>query len=313
MANYTALQKPEIHELAKQYDLSVTTYSPIEGGAGNSSYLLETQLGKFVLTVFEIGLERVTILEKLLLLLDEYDFPTTRLLGLAQGGRITSIQGKPVMVKPYIPGRVVKDLDETMLGQIGMAMGRLHQIPDADNLPDNHVYGLQTFPNVIGHNIDLAYETWLAERYAFLKKSIQPELPRGLIHGDVFYDNVLFAGKEFQAIIDFEEACQYFKVFDLGMGIVGSCTDGNRINLEKVQALVAGYQQVRTLEKEERDSLQLFVEYAAIATSSWRYWNYYINIPNNEKANLHLEMFQIAENAQAISPARFLEAVFSSA
>jgi len=312
MVIYTALRKTEIQGVANQYDLAVTTYSPIEGGAGNSSYLIQTQAGEYVLTVFEIGLERVMILDELLLLLEEYDFPTTRLLTLARGGRIASVQRKPVMVKPYIPGQVVKDLDEMMLEQIGMAMARLHQIPAPDCLPDIHAYGLQTFPNVIGQNIDLAYEAWLAERYAFLGKRIPAGLPRGIIHGDLFYDNALFTGEEFQAIIDFEEACQYYKTFDLGMGIVGLCTEGLKIDLKKVQALVTGYQQVRPLEKKEKNSLLLFVEYAAIATSSWRYWNYNIHAPNKEKARHHREMVQIAKNAQAITPPRFLQAAFGA-
>ena len=102
------------------------------------------------------------------------------------------------MLKTYIAGQVYKDLDETMLCQVGAAIARLHQVPAPDFLPDKHPYGLQVFPSVIGQNINPEYETWLAKRLAYLEQHILPGLPYGLIHGDLFYDNVLFSEKEFK-------------------------------------------------------------------------------------------------------------------
>ena len=172
MAQFTELKGKEIHKIATAYDLELVDYEPIEQGAGNSNYLLRTRQYKYVLTVFEITWARVANLVKLLLFLEECEFSTTRLLNLAEGGMITISQGKPVLVKPYILGQVVRDLDDTMLDQIGSAMARLHDIPAPDYLPDKHAYGLETFPNVIGHNINPEYETWLAQRHIFLKHCI---------------------------------------------------------------------------------------------------------------------------------------------
>jgi len=136
-------------------------------------------------------------------------------------------------------------------------------------------------------------------------------LPIGLIHGDLFYDNVLFKRKNFRAIIDFEEACHYYKGFDIGMGILGLCTEGTAVALDKAQALVAGYQQVRLLEESEKETLQLFVEYAAIATSYWRFWKYHIHTPMVEKVDKHWQMVRLAQGINAKSQTRFLEAVFN--
>lgn len=309
MAQYSILQENEICEIANKYELQLIGYELIEEGAGNSSYLLQTSQNKYVLTIFEFELARAVILAKLLLFLDECEFPTTRVLKKASGGMVTISLGKPVLVKPYISGYVVKDLERDMLRQVGRVMARLNDIPAPEFLPDKHAYGLQTFPNVIGRNIDPEYETWLAKQHAFLEQHIPPELPRGLIHGDLFYDNVLFDGNEFKAIIDFEEVCQYYKVFDLGMGIVGMCVEQTSVNMNKVHALVTGYQQVRVLEEREMDILQLFVEYAAIATSSWRYWKYNIDTPIPEKADCHWQMANIAKDVIAIPKAEFIKAV----
>jgi homoserine kinase type II len=178
-------------------------------------------------------------------------------------------------------------------------------------LPERHAYGLETFPSLLDQGVNFAYEKWLAQRYEILQHSIHPGLPRGLIHGDVFYDNVLFDRKTLKAVIDFEEACHYYKVFDLGMAAVGVCTEKSKLLLSKVRSLVRGYQNNRRLELAEIESLQLFVDYAATATSSWRFWMYNIDTPIAEKSKRHLDMVNIADACSEISSEIFMDAVFS--
>ncbi len=81
MARYAQLQKKDIREIAGNYDLTLINYEPIEGGAGNSSYLLRTRQGNYVLTVFDDKAPAYVVrMGQLLLLLAEYEFPTTPLL-----------------------------------------------------------------------------------------------------------------------------------------------------------------------------------------------------------------------------------------
>ncbi|MCH8275266.1 MAG: homoserine kinase [Armatimonadetes bacterium] len=310
MSRNTPLQQHDIHKLAGKYALTEVGFEPIEGGA-NSSYALHTHQGDYVLTVFdEKSWADVVKIGQLLLLLADCEFPTTRLVPPTKGGLATMYRDKPVMLKEYIVGHVFKDLDKTMVSQVGVAMARLHQVPAPDFLPDKHPYGLQVFSRVIDRNINPTYESWLAEQLAYLARSIPSHLPRGLIHGDMFYDNVLFEGRELRAIIDFEEACHYYGVFDLGMGIVGLCADETTIALDRARALVNGYQQVKCIEEREKEALQLFVEYAATATSYWRFWAYQIYTPTARKANKYRQMVGLAEEVRAIPKERFLEAIF---
>ena len=83
---------------------------------------------------------------------------------------------------------------------------------------------------------------WLAEEIDYLEQHITDNLPKGLIHGDLFYDNLLFdplSGMPggFKAIIDFEEACHYHLIFELGMGMVGACVNDITVDLDKARAL----------------------------------------------------------------------------
>ena len=310
MASYTQLRENEIQEIGGHYALAVDESAAIEGGAGNSSYLLRTRQGEYVLTVFdEKSLAYVVRLGQLLLLLAEYEFPTTRPLSSVKGGLITAYRAKPVMLKAYITGQVRRNLTESMLIQVGASLARLHQVPAPDFLPTAHPYGRQEFSAVIGRNVDPQYESWLADRSAYLERCIPRGLPSGLIHGDLFYDNVLFEEERLKAIIDFEEACRYYKGFDLGMAILGLCAAGGTVALDKVRALATGYQQVRMLEEIEKEALQLLVEYAAIATSYWRFWKYHIHTPMAEKADKHWQMVRLAEGVSAIPKASFLTAV----
>lgn len=310
MAKYIQLEAKQIRALATQYNLVVSDFSHIEGGAGNTSFLLHTTRGKFILTVFDIPTERVVAISQLLLHLEAYQFPTTHVISRIEGGEITAIQGKSVLIKPFIPGQVIQDLDEAQLAQIGAATAQLHQIPAPNCVPNEHDYGLQIFPDIIGYQIDPEYEDWLKQKYNFLRKSIPSDLPTGLIHGDLFFDNILFDQGQFKAIIDFEEACHNYFIFDLGMAILGLCAEGSRINLIKVQALTSGYHQIRHLMQQEKDILQTMVVYAATATSAWRFWKYNIDKPMPDKAKLHRDLMQIAINVQAIPEELFLRRSF---
>jgi homoserine kinase type II len=310
MASYVQLQDNDIQKIADDYALTVVDFEPIEAGASNSNYVVQSQQGKYVLTIFDDKTKaEATRMGRLLRLLAAYAFPTTRMLSPDQRGLVTMHKGKPVMIKTYIAGQMHQQLDRTMLRQVGAAMARLHQIPVPDFLPDQQPYGAQHLSRFAGRNIDPQYEAWAAKRLAYLAQHIPPGLPRGIIHSDLFCDNVLFAGKKLRAIIDFEDAIYYHKGFDLAMGFVGLCRAGSKLVFDKARSLVRGYQQVRTLEEREKQFLQLFAEYAATAISCWRFWKYRLHTPIPAKADKHLQMVRLAEEIGNIPKASFLNAI----
>ena len=320
MAIYTQLNEQDIHLLAENYDLKIIEFSSLDGGNGNSSYILKTQQASYVLTVCDDKeFDEVFKMGQLLLFLEAHNVPCNRLISPVNSKIITTFatadRVKPVMLKDYIEGQVIEELDETMLSQVGRQAARLNQIPPPDYLSTNHPYGRQFFSRIMGLNIDTKYEYWMAKEIDYLEQNIAKNLPRGLIHGDLFYDNLLFNSLssmpgEFKAIIDFEEACHYYLIFELGMGILGTCVNDIMVDLDKARALVSGYEEVRPLTKIEKESLQLFVRYAAVATSYWRFNKYNIEEPNKDRASHHLQMMQIAKAVGEISKTHFFDAIF---
>ncbi len=313
MAHYTQLSSYDIQAIANYYNLTILDFESINGGAGNSSYLLQTTEEKYVLTVCDDKtLVEALNLGKLLRRLEKYNFPTTRLVLSVNNHPVVSYHDKPIMLKIYIEGQVIEQLSLEMLSQIGREMATLHQISIPDYLPRQHAYESQFVSIIIGQGIDSDYEAWLIKQQRYFEKNISSELSHCLIHGDLFYDNILFENNNLKAIIDFEEACYYYQGFDLGMGVLGLCTENEVINLDKARAFVAGYEQISPLASIEKQTLQVFIQHAAVTTSCWRFWKYYIDIPSIEKANKHRQMMKIAENINQVSTTKFLTAIFKA-
>jgi len=312
MVVHAQLQESDIREIADSYNLTIIDSEPIAAGASSSNYLLQAQQGSYVLKVFDDKTFALTVEQgRLLSLLKEYAFPSPRPLLAVNGEMAIAYNDKAMIMKEYVAGRVCRYPNKTMLRQVGTAMAKLHQVPWPDFLSIGQPYGVQKLSSIQGQNIDTEYEGWIAKRLPHLEQQKPQGLPRGLIHGDIFYDNVLFEGTRLTAIIDFEDAAYEDKVFDLGMAIVGLCREGQGVVPEKARALVKGYEQIRELEEGEKRSLQLYVEYAAATVSCWRYWKYHVNAQSVENADKHWQMVRVAEGVQDIPEARFLEMIFS--
>ena len=105
--------------------------------------------------------------------------------------------------------------------------------------------------------------------------------------------------------MDFEEACYFFRVFDIGMTIVGTCCESGQLDLNKTANLLSGYEQMIPLLPIEKKALQAHTVYAATATAFWRHknFNYVHVIP--EKKEHYREMYSLANHIKAIPPNRF--------
>ena len=116
---------------------------------------------------------------------------------------------------------------------------------------------------------DPEFSTWLNDVLRALDLR-SDELPRGLVHGDLFPDNLITCDDGELIAIDFEEACHYSLVFDIGMALVGM-TLMDALTPRHAAALLAGYESRRTLVALERECLPTMVECAACMTACYRY------------------------------------------
>jgi homoserine kinase type II len=214
---------------------------------------------------------------------------------------------KPVMLKRYVDGDVTANLTGNVLVQLGEEMARLHEIPAPSYLPQSFPYGRSYFSEVTNSNLGHPYVDWLSEKNSYLQKRIPQHLPMALIHGDVFFDNVIVQDDQLIAIIDFEEACHYHRSFDLGMVIVGTCRDRHGISFEKVGQFIRGYQKETNLQSIERETLKVFAVYAAVATSFNRFRLYHLLKPEPQLHDEHVEMQALADIISEYPDSSFTE------
>ena len=307
MAGYTFLTFPDIKRLLSFYDLGrLLKTEQMKGGQANSSYKVNTEKGVFILSVCdEKNAEEVDCLTRILSHLNQNNFPTSRPIQALDGKLLIQHEDKPVYIKEYIDGVVVQDLSEQMLFQVGQVVSDLHSIPPLAIIPDRFPYGLESFAEL--NSYEHPYINWLKERVGFLQQEIDPDMDRGVIHGDMYWDNLLFSGDRLVAVLDFEEACHYYSLYDLGVCVIGCCSDNNGLKMEKARAFLRGYQKDRPLTDHQRTQLKVFIEYAGAAGSFWRFRQYNIRYPAHELKDYYKELSCLADQVHAMDSDKFLE------
>jgi len=313
LAVYTKITNTIVERLISQYGLGLLyDMEPLAGGQANSSIKIKTETGFYILSICdEKSQSEIKLLTTLLDYLEEYDFSTTRVVKTDAGSSLIEYEEKPVYIKEYIEGKVFDHLDEGKVYQLGEKLAQLHEIPPHRELADQHSYGIECFYEVFQAPLKGDFGHWLKEKTQYLNRTLKLDLPKGFIHGDLFYDNTLYQDETLVAILDFEEACHYYRIFDLGMCAIGACVRDGFFSLILLKALIAGYETVRRLEQAEKEQLQVNAEYAAIATAFWRFRQYHARNPIKEKADAHLEMKLLADQVHEIPSGFFSKTVFN--
>ena len=309
MADYTKLTTDEIKALTASYDLGkLVSITPIKGGQANSSYKISTSNGHFILSVCdEKNIQQIDYLAHILLYLETKNFLTNRLVKTLNGDLFIIRDGRPVYIKQYLDGQVVKSLSPHMLVQVGETMAKLHALPPLKVMPKKFPYGMNAFEEIFQIDYQHPYIDWLKEKKKHLEQNIDLKMARGFIHGDIFWDNLLFSKDKLIAILDFEEACHYYKLYDLGMSATGCCGKDGFFDMKKVVCLLKGYQRYYPLNDKEKKQLKIFMEYAAVAGSFWRFRQYNIKYPLHNMAQSYQELSGIADHIHEMDDNEFME------
>jgi len=118
------------------------------------------------------------------------------------------------------------------------------------------------------------------------------------LHGDIFTSNIVITAAQEPVIMDFEESCYYYRLFDLGMAAIGTSSENGQLNIAKINALLKGYQQYNLLTAIEKRCFKIFLSYAATATAFWRFRQFNILVPIAARKDSYKEMQQLAIQAR---------------
>ncbi len=308
MSQFTSLTDKEAHAILAQYHLGkVTCWNVLDGGSANTNCKIETEKSSYVLTISdEKSLEETEALAALLEHLAQNDFHTSKIIRNRKNQAVALWNDKPVMLKEYLQGEIMEDFPAETLEGIGEQLGRLHQIDVPPFLLHQFSYGKEQFYKLKAHALNTPFQQWLLNMEKYITEHISDDLPRALVHGDIFSSNVIIdPGHSTPVIMDFEEACHYYRVFDVGMSIIGLCSENGEVDLKKVKHLLRGYTRVIKMTPSERKSLKAFTVYAAAATAFWRYRQFNFINPDPALYNHYREMQNIANYVNDLPEASF--------
>ena len=312
MAVYTKLDIDNVQEIMSRYGITnVTHHAELSGGSQNSNYVVRSQNGDFVLSICEQNTtEEIKHLALLLEHLANNNFSSSILIRTEDNKSMTYWGEKPVMVKKFIHGVVKENIPGSLAELIGIEIGKLHKVPVPKYLPHSISYGKEYFHEVEKYAAGSEYHKWLLDKQSYFDAQISPTMPKALIHSDVFTSNVIIDDSmQFVTIMDFEEATYYYRIFDIGMAIIGICSEGKGINFPKVKSLLRGYMQEIKLTDEELKSLQAFVVYAATAMSFWRHKNFHYTVPTPALYDHYNELKQIADTVYGLENHIFMDLI----
>jgi homoserine kinase type II len=295
MGKSTSLNEIEISEILAKFDIhNISSFELLSGGSENTNYLVKSENGKYVLCIFEQKTEKnAKALAHLLKHLEINNFNTSKLIYTSDSESVIIWKDKPIIIKTFIEGKIRKDLPPHLLKLIGKELAKLHQINAPEYLSNQLNYGKEQFANVKKYSANSEFDIWLKKILDYISPYLKLNLPKSVIHSDVFWDNVIIGGDDNSVtIIDFEESVNYYRLFDLGMTIIGICGEEKIINLEKTKHLLDGYQSEVQLLEDEINSLKAFTIYAGASMTFWRHQNFnYVN-PNTEMSN-HYMMLKV--------------------
>ena len=285
----------EANELLNQAGLaSVNTMEILQGGWDNTNILLTlTDASKVVLKVWNANtIEEVRRVVARHCHLDEHGIPTAVPIEFLDGKLVVEKEGMAWTILPFVEGGML-GTDEESLKSLGQTLARLQQIPTVDCFPDEYRMGWVLFEEMF----EIADDTnsWsdflisLKKESESLRNQIPADLPQGILHGDLFPDNVIGEGSV-AAILDLEEAFIGPCAFDLMMAFVGFGWDGKEVFHERWNALLEGYESIRPLTQNERSALPALHRYATLSIAAWRYWKHVMTQPDEALKMRYLEM-----------------------
>jgi len=296
MAVYTELSKPFLKELSDDYSLGrIAGVGGISEGSVNTNYVVEAAKGKFLLRIDEVKGESELRREiDLLSFLRKHAFPCPHPMQDRMGRFYRNYNNKCVSLFKYQEGKVpaLPRLKGSQLETIGHTLGDLHVIGKAYKKGIDNRFSFERiadlYLSVRGRlpNYFRKICRTLDDEIEYLARYLEGKLPKGVIHGDLFSDNLLFRGERLMAVLDFEAACRGKFIFDIATAVNALCFVGGSYSLDRFRALLFGYESVRTLSLAEWDAFPNELRFSSLRFTITRLHDFFLQ-PVDGRRRIH--------------------------
>jgi homoserine kinase type II len=274
VAVYTDVSEPELDAFLLQYDIGdAEALKGVAEGVENSNFLLTTTKGQYFLTLYEKRVDP----KDLPFFLGLMDHLSNRGINCPQpikgrdGNAIRSLAGKPAAITTFLHGMWPRRPTVKHCGPIGRGLAELHLAGQDFKLTRPNALSVKGWRPLFdgskhaADSVAPGLTRELAAEIDFFEANWPKGLPSGVIHADLFNDNVFFLHEQLSGVIDFYFACNDQLAYDLAICLNAWCFEPDRsCNVTKARALITAYDQVRKLSNEERAALPMLARGSAL-------------------------------------------------
>ncbi|RZO48139.1 MAG: homoserine kinase [Candidatus Pelagibacterales bacterium] len=287
MAVYTKLSESELKDFFFKYNLGkLLNYNEIKEGIENTNYFIQTEKGKFILTLYEKRVEEKDLPFFIGLMKNLHDkkFPSPEPIINKNGNYISEISKKKAAVVSFLEGESKKTLNSNDCYEVGINTAKLHLL--TKNLTGKRENKLsinswrQIYNNVKKDcsKIHPKLTSVIEKNLNIIEKNWPKNIPAGIIHADLFTDNIFFKENKVSGIIDFYFSCYDFYAFEIAICLNALCFEGESANLSfnvtKAKRFIEGYSAVKKITEDEKKSLKILCQGAAIRFLLTRVFDY---------------------------------------
>jgi homoserine kinase type II len=288
MAVYTELRDDELQSFLALYDIGgLHSVKGIAEGVENSNFLLATDAGQFILTLYEKRVEEADLpfflglMEHLAARAIACPRPVTR----RDGGALGRLAGRPAAIVTFLDGISIRRPSAGHCRQVGEALAAMHLAGAGFSLQRANALALPGWRPLAlrcGHRADEVepgLAQFIARELDFLESSWPANLPAGVIHADLFRDNVFFLSDRLSGLIDFYFACNDAFAYDVSICLNAWCFEPDwSFNVTKARVLLAGYASRRPLSGAEIAALPALCRGSAMRFLLTRLYDW-LNVP----------------------------------
>lgn len=257
MSVYTILKNKHIKEILSLYNIgSLKSFDGISDGITNTNYFLNTDKGKYVITIFEdIKKTKVTKYLKLMNFFSKKGLCAPEIMITKSGDVLTTVEKKPCSIMQKLSGKTVNESNSTLCKSLGEVIGTFHNFSQQyqgmiSNSRD--VEWIEKTSKKIENHLQPNQLNLIKHCSKVFKKIFRSNLPSGVIHSDLFRDNVLARNNKITGIIDYYYSFNGPLIYELAVIANDWCVNKNgSINAIKYHSFISSYNSVRAITKKE--------------------------------------------------------------
>ncbi len=292
MAVYTEVSDDALRAFLADYDVGeVTSFKGIAEGVENSNFLLRTSSGQHILTLYEkrVKAEDLPFFIGLMEHLAARGVTCPQPVRNRAGSALGELAGRPATIVTFLNGISIRRPNVRHCGAVGEALARMHLAGADFPLKRPNALSIQGWPPLLqtaGARADEVAPHLREESAAeldFLQAHWPKDLPSGVVHADLFNDNVFFLSEELSGLIDFYFACNDAFAYDLAICLSAWCFEpDNAFNVSKGRAMISAYERLRPLGEAEIKALPLLARGASLRFMLTRLVDW-LNVPPGAK------------------------------